>query len=81
MGGKLRPALAGGTSFADSVERAPPRRAAGPALDEHSATMEIIRCAVALPVNGSHAAQGNEPVRFGGGKLGLDMTLAQLQAR
>ena len=78
--GKVRAALAGASSFTEFSERlgrdgvlVRPRMSV---LDPDEVTY-----AVALRASGAAAAEGAEPVWFGGGKLAPDLTLPQLKAR
>ena len=79
--GKVRAALAGANSFAEFSERLSldgvlvrPRMSV---LDPD----EVTGYAVALRASAVDAADGFEPVWFGGGKLAPDLTLPQLKAR
>jgi len=79
--GKVRAALAGASSFTEFSERlgwdgvlVRPRMSV---LDPD----EVTGYAVALRASGADAAEGVEPVWFGGGKLAPDLTLPQLKAR
>jgi len=78
---KVRAALAGANSFTEFSERLSrdgvlvrPRMSV---LDPE----EVTGYAVALRPAGAGAAEGVEPVWFGGGKLAPDLTFPQLQAR
>jgi len=78
---KVRAALAGASSFTEFSDRlsrdgvlARPRMSV---LDPE----EVTGYAVALRTSGADAAEGIEPVWFGGGKLAPNLTLPQLKAR
>jgi hypothetical protein len=78
---KVRAALAGADSFTEFSDRLSrdgvlvrPRMSV---LDPD----EVTGYAVALRARGADAAEGAEPVWFGGGKLAPDLTLPQLKAR
>jgi len=79
--GKVRAALAGANSFEEFSARLSldgvlvrPRMSM---LDPE----EVTGYAVAMRPRGADAAEGGEPVWFGGGKLAPDLTFPQLQAR
>jgi hypothetical protein len=79
--GKVRAALAGASSFEEFSERL---RRDGVLVRPRMSTLnpqEITGYAVALRATGRDAAEGIEPVWFGGGKLAPDLTFPQLQAR
>jgi hypothetical protein len=79
--GKVRAALAGATSFEEFTERL---RRDGVLVRPRMSTLdpeEVTGYAVALPPTGADAAEGIEPIWFGGGKLPPDLTFPQLQAR
>jgi hypothetical protein len=79
--GKVRAALAGANSFEEFSERL---RRDGVLVRPRMSTLnpdEVTGYAVALLPRGTDAADGIEPVWFGGGKLAPDLTLPQLQAR
>jgi hypothetical protein len=79
--GKVRAALAGATSFEQFTERL---RRDGVLVRPRMSTLDpevVTGYAVALPPTGADAAEGLEPVWFGGGKLAPDLTFPQLQAR
>jgi hypothetical protein len=79
--GKVRAAMAGASSFEDFTERL---RRDGVLLRPRMSTLdpeEVTGYAVALRATGADAAEGLEPVWFGGGKLAPDLTFPQLQAR
>lgn len=79
--GKVRAALAGASSFEEFSDRLSRDgvliRLRMSVQDPH----EVTGYAVALRPHGANAAEGAEPVWFGGGKLAPDLTLPQLQAR
>jgi hypothetical protein len=79
--GKVRAALAGANSFEEFSERL---RRDGVLVRPRMSTLnpdEVTGYAVALLARGTDAADGVEPVWFGGGKLAPDLTFPQLQAR
>jgi hypothetical protein len=79
--GKVRAALAGANSFEEFSERL---RRDGVLVRPRMSTLnpdEVTGYAVALLARGTDAAEGIEPVWFGGGKLAPDLTFPQLQAR
>ena len=79
--GKVRAALAGATSFEEFAERL---RRDGVRCRPRMSTVnpgEVTGYAVALYASGADAAEGIEPVWFGGGKLAPDLTFPQLHAR
>ena len=79
--GKVRAALAGATSFEELTERL---RRDGVLVRLRMSTVnpeEVTGYAVALRASGADAAEGREPVWFGGGKLAPDLTFPQLRAR
>jgi hypothetical protein len=79
--GKVRAALAGANSFEEFSERL---RRDGVLVRPRMSTQDpeqVTGYAVALLPRGTDAADGIEPVWFGGGKLAPDLTLPQLQAR
>jgi hypothetical protein len=79
--GKVRAALAGANGFEQFSERL---RRNGVLVRPRMSTLnpdEVTGYAVALLARGTDAADGNEPVWFGGGKLAPDLTFPQLQAR
>jgi len=79
--GKVRAALAGANSFTEFSERL---SRDGVLVRPRMSTLDpeqVTGYAVALPVAGPDAAEGIEPVWFGGGKLAPDLTFPQLQAR
>jgi hypothetical protein len=78
---KVRAALAGANSFEQFSERL---RRDGVLVRPRMSTLnpdEVTGYAVALLARGPDAADGIEPVWFGGGKLAPDLTFPQLQAR
>ncbi len=78
---KVRAALAGANSFEQFSERL---RRDGVLVRPRMSTLdpeEVTGYAVALLARGTDAADGIEPVWFGGGKLAPDLTFPQLQAR
>jgi len=79
--GRVRAALAGANSFEQFSERL---RRDGVLVRPRMSTLnpdEVTGYAVALLARGADAADGIEPVWFGGGKLAPDLTFPQLQAR
>jgi hypothetical protein len=79
--GKVRAALAGANSFEEFSERL---RRDGVLVRPRMSTLnpaQVTGYAVALLARGPDAAEGIEPVWFGGGKLAPDLTFPQLQAR
>ena len=79
--GKVWSALAGATSFEQFTDRL---RRDGVLVRPRMSTLDpevVTGYAVALPPTGADAAEGLEPVWFGGGKLAPDLTFPQLQAR
>ena len=79
--GKVRAALAGADSFAEFSERL---SRDGVLVRPRMSVLnpeEVTGYAVALRATGTDAAEGVEPVWFGGGKLAPDLTFPQLQAR
>jgi hypothetical protein len=79
--GKVRAALAGANSFEEFSERL---RRDGVLVRPRMSTLnpeQVTGYAVALLARGPDAADGIEPVWFGGGKLAPDLTFPQLQAR
>jgi hypothetical protein len=78
---RVRAALAGANSFTEFSERL---SRDGVLVRPRMSTLEpeeVTGYAVALRATGTDAAEGTEPVWFGGGKLAPDLTLPQLQAR
>jgi len=78
---RVRAALAGANSFEEFSERL---SRDGVLVRPRMSTLnpdEVTGYAVALCARGAEAAQGAEPVWFGGGKLAPDLTLPQLKAR
>jgi hypothetical protein len=79
--GKVRAALAGANNFEEFSERL---RRDGVLVWPRMSTQDpeqVTGYAVALLARGTDAADGIEPVWFGGGKLAPDLTFPQLQAR
>jgi hypothetical protein len=79
--GKVRTALAGANSFEEFSERL---SLDGVLIRRRMSVLapeEVTGYAVALRAKGADAAEGIEPVWFGGGKLAPDLTLPQLKAR
>jgi len=79
--GKVRAALAGANSFEEFSHRL---SLDGVLVRPRMSTLntaEVTGYAVALRATGADAAEGAEPVWFGGGKFAPDLTLPQLQAR
>jgi hypothetical protein len=79
--GKVRAALAGAHSFEEFSDRL---RRDGVLVRPRMSTLnpeQVTGYAVALLARGPDAAEGIEPVWFGGGKLAPDLTFPQLQAR
>jgi hypothetical protein len=79
--GKVRAALAGANSFEEFTERL---SRDGVLVRPRMSTLDpeqVTGYAVALLARGTDAAEGIEPVWFGGGKLAPDLTFPQLQAR
>ena len=79
--GKVRAALAGANSFTEFSERL---SRDGVLVRPRMSMLhpeEVTGYAVALRATGADAAEGIEPVWFGGGKLAPDLTLPQLKAR
>jgi len=79
--GKVRAALAGANSFTEFSQRL---SLDGVLVRLRMSTLdpeEVTGYAVALRATGADAADGVEPVWFGGGKLAPDLTLPQLKAR
>jgi hypothetical protein len=78
---KVRAALAGANRFEEFTERL---RRDGVLVRPRMSTLDpeqVTGYAVALRATGPDAAEGIEPVWFGGGKLAPDLTFPQLQAR
>jgi len=79
--GKIRAALAGANSFEEFSDRL---SLDGVLVRPRMSTLdpeEVTGYAVALRPRGTDAADGADPVWFGGGKLAPDLTLPQLKAR
>lgn len=79
--GKVRAALAGANSFTEFSERL---SRDGVLVRPRMSTLDpeqVTGYAVAVRASGADAAEGIEPVWFGGGKLAPDLTFPQLQAR
>ena len=79
--GKVRAALTGTDSFAEFSERL---SLDGVLLRPRMSVQdpdEVTGYAVALRPRGADAAEGVDPIWFGGGKLAPDLTFPQLQAR
>jgi len=79
--GKVRAALAGANSFTEFSERL---SLDGVLVRPRMSTLdsgEVTGYAVALRGSAKNAAEGVEPVWFGGGKLAPDLTFPQLKAR
>ena len=78
---KVRAALAGANSFTEFTQRL---SLDGVLVRPRMSTLnpeQVTGYAVALRATGADAAEGAEPVWFGGGKLAPDLTLPQLKAR
>ena len=78
---KVQAALAGASSFTEFSQRL---SRDGVLVRPRMSTLdpeEVTGYAVALRATGADAAEGSEPVWFGGGKLAPDLTFPQLKAR
>jgi len=79
--GKVRAALAGANSFAEFAERLSRDGVLVRLRMSVQDPDEVTGYAVALRARGVVAAEGVEPIWFGGGKLAPDLTFPQLRAR